>query len=258
VNHRHPVVLVRRETHLKTADLILASTVFCRERSRVRVRRMRAFYGDALTVDGSGVDVRKRLPVAIEALPPDTSLYLELADRGIGFPTRGCPFRCPFCIVPEKEGKPRQFSTLDEPFPEGRKKLIFLADNNLARPRASDLLEEKTVRGLAVNFTQTLDPRLVDEEKVGLLKRNPLQQSPFHPPRLPFQPERRQRPGSVTGALRPVRSVRPGQRGVHLHVRLQHDAGGRCCTIPFFEAPFQVPRFSCSATGPFRTAHRRD
>ncbi len=56
-----PVVLSRRENRLKNADLVLAGTVFHRELSRERVRRMRAFYGDALTVGGSGVDVRKRL-----------------------------------------------------------------------------------------------------------------------------------------------------------------------------------------------------
>jgi hypothetical protein len=141
---------------------------------RESVSRFIAFnatYGDALTVGGSGVDVRGRLPEAIENLPPDYSLYPEIGDRGIGFITRGCPFHCPFCIVPQKEGKPHQVSTLDELLPDGRRKLILLDDNILAHPKALDLLEEMARRDVAVNFTQTLDLRFVDSEKVRLLKR---------------------------------------------------------------------------------------
>jgi tRNA A37 methylthiotransferase MiaB len=43
---------------------------------------------------------------------PDYSLYPELGDRALGFLTRGCPRRCPFCVVPVKEGTPRQVSDL--------------------------------------------------------------------------------------------------------------------------------------------------
>jgi radical SAM superfamily enzyme YgiQ (UPF0313 family) len=65
---------------------------------------LRKFYGDSLIAGGSGVDLKLRLPENIETLPADYSLYPELADRAIGFLTRGCPFSCPFCIVPQKEG----------------------------------------------------------------------------------------------------------------------------------------------------------
>ncbi len=117
------------------------------------------------------MDLEKRLPSAIDRLPADYSLYPELGDRGMGFLTRGCPFACPFCIVPRKEGPPRQVASLDELLPDGQRKLILLDDNILAHPRAGDLLEEMAARDLMVNFTQTLDLRLLDEEKIRLIKR---------------------------------------------------------------------------------------
>ena len=117
------------------------------------------------------VDVGKRLPEQIENLPADYSLYPELGDRAMGFITRGCPFRCPFCIVPIKEGKPRQVSDLDDLLTDGRRKLLLLDDNILAHPRAGEFLEEMAVRDLQVNFTQTLDLRLLNQDQVGLLKR---------------------------------------------------------------------------------------
>lgn len=42
------------------------------------------------------------LPEEIEHICPDYSLYG--VDEAYGFLTRGCPNRCPWCIVPHKEG----------------------------------------------------------------------------------------------------------------------------------------------------------
>ena len=166
-----PVTLLRRYSKVRNVDAVFASCVFSRKSSLDRIRRLRAAYGDALTAGGSGVDVQGRLPAAIERMPPDHSLYPELGDRGIGFLTRGCPFDCPFCIVPRKEGKPHLASTLDELLPDSGRKLILLDDNLLAHPKALELLEQMAVRDVAVNFTQTLDLRLVDEEKARRLRR---------------------------------------------------------------------------------------
>jgi radical SAM superfamily enzyme YgiQ (UPF0313 family) len=87
------------------------------------------------------------LPDNIENIPPDYDLYPELGDRAIGFLTRGCPFRCAFCIVPAKEGRPRQVSDLDTLL-AGRRKLILLDDNILSHPKAVDLLEEIASRNI--------------------------------------------------------------------------------------------------------------
>ena len=164
------VELGRGVKPLPAAETVLASCVFHTPASARRLDMVRRHYGSALQVGGSGVDLRRRLDPEIEALPPDYTLYPELGDRALGFLTRGCPFHCPFCVVPIKEGAPRQVGDLDTLL-QGRRKLILLDDNLLAHPDAPRLLEEFVRRGLAVNFNQTLDLRLLTPEVASLLRR---------------------------------------------------------------------------------------
>ncbi|MCP3879455.1 MAG: hypothetical protein GY701_13865 [Sulfitobacter sp.] len=152
------------------AEAIYASSVFSLASSKQRVDKLHKFYGDSLVVGGSGVDLRKRLPPEAERGEADYSLYPELGDRAMGFPTRGCPYRCPFCLVPQKEGDVHIAEGFDSLL-QGRKKLILLDDNILAHTKAGELFEEMVRRDLSVNFTQTLDIRLLDAELTELLKR---------------------------------------------------------------------------------------
>jgi hypothetical protein len=74
--------------------------------------------------------------------------------------------------VPHKEGATRQVGDLDDLLENGRrKKLILLDDNILSHPRADDLLADMARRGLMVNFNQTLDIRLLDQELARILRR---------------------------------------------------------------------------------------
>jgi len=165
------VVALRRGTRLlPRAETVLASCVFNTPVSARHVEVLRRQYGPALQVGGSGVDLRLRLEPEIEALAPDYSIYPELGDRAMGFLTRGCPFHCPFCVVPVKEGPPRQVSDLDGLL-QGRQKLILLDDNILAHPDALQIIEDLVRRGLAVNFNQTLDLRLLTPQSAALLRR---------------------------------------------------------------------------------------
>jgi hypothetical protein len=54
---------------------------------------------------------------------------------------------------------------------QGRTRLILLDDNLLAHPDAGAILEDMARRDLEVNFTQTLDIRLLDAELAALLRR---------------------------------------------------------------------------------------
>ena len=155
---------------LPRAGTVLASCVFSTAPSARRVEILRGRYGSAVQVGGSGVDLRLRLAPDIEGLAPDYSLYPELGDRALGFLTRGCPRRCPFCVVPVKEGAPRQVSNFDTLL-QDRRKLILLDDNLLGHPAAMDLLEEMARRDLEVNFNQTLDVRMLRPDSVALLRR---------------------------------------------------------------------------------------
>ena len=165
------VILAQKESFIKGAETVYASCVFYSSSSQQRINRLQRYYGEALILGGSGVDIRTRLPHKIEKLPADYDLYPEMEDRAIGFVTRGCPFDCPFCIVPIKEGNTHQVSDLDTLLANGRRKLILLDDNILSHPRACDFLEEMARRNLQVNFTQTLDLRLLDKEKARIVRR---------------------------------------------------------------------------------------
>ena len=164
------VRLYRGVKSLPPAGTVLASCVFNTPPSAQRVAGLRRHYGPELPIGGSGVDLRLPLEPEIEALAPDYSLYPELGDRALGFLTRGCPFHCPFCVVPVKEGAPRRASDLDDLL-QGRRKLLLLDDNLLAHPDALTLLEDLVRRGVAVNFNQTLDLRLLTPESAALLRR---------------------------------------------------------------------------------------
>ena len=136
------VILARGQEIVRGVEAVYASAVFSRPTTANRVKKLREYYGDALVtgVPGwiSGSVCRRKW----RELPADYSLYPELGDRAMGFLTRGCPFACPFCIVPLKEGPPRQVADLDELLTNGQRKLLLLDDNILAHPKAGDLLEE--------------------------------------------------------------------------------------------------------------------
>jgi len=165
------VILARKDSFIKGIETVYASCVFNSPASQRRISKLRDYYGESIILGGSGVDIRERLPSEIEKLPADYTLYPELKDRAIGFITRGCPFNCPFCIVPVKEGKTHQVSNLDSLLEDGRRKLILLDDNILSHPNAGNFLEEIAQRNLQVNFTQTLDLRMLDKEKARILRR---------------------------------------------------------------------------------------
>lgn len=62
-------------------------------------------HADEVEKGGTGYDLHKALPEEIDRLQPDYSIYPQIDKKtAYGFLTRGCPNRCRWCIVPEKEG----------------------------------------------------------------------------------------------------------------------------------------------------------
>ena len=86
-------------------DRVYASAIF--EKSRPIVEKIRQTYPDAI-VGGTGVDFTTTLEsVGVSTLDQDYSIYPGFA-ASIGFTQRGCRLRCPFCVVPTKEGATRR------------------------------------------------------------------------------------------------------------------------------------------------------
>ena len=80
---------------------------------------------------GTGYDVHSRLPLHMEYLQPDYSLYSVDDDYAYGFVTRGCPNHCKWCVVPIKEGIIRPYMSIDEITQHGKRSHIILMDNNI-------------------------------------------------------------------------------------------------------------------------------
>lgn len=126
---------------------------------------------DVIIKGGTGYDVERQLPEEIDRLQPDYSIYPNVPkDTAYGFLTRGCPNKCPWCVVPRKEGAIRPYMDIDEIAIEGRRKIVLMDNNILAAGTyAIEQLEKIIQRGYKVDFNQALDARLVTEEIAKLL-----------------------------------------------------------------------------------------
>ncbi len=126
---------------------------------------------DEIIKGGTGYDIASCLPNEIDRLQPEYSIYPHIpTDTAYGFLTRGCPNKCPWCVVPRKEGEIRPYMDCDEIAIEGRTKLVLMDNNILAAgDYAVSQLQKIIERGYRVDFNQALDARLVTDEFARLL-----------------------------------------------------------------------------------------
>jgi len=149
---------------LQCPDITYASCVFTWNAKR------RASVPNGATLGGSGIDLKKQLPPEAEHIMPDYSLY-PWVDYSTGFTSRGCIRKCPWCIVPEKEGDIKPWGRIYE-FWDRRHRKIVLPDNNLlAAPNWQQTVEDLIAEYLEVDFNQGLDIRLLDQKNLEYLKR---------------------------------------------------------------------------------------
>ena len=116
-------------------------------------------------VGGTGTVSKRNLPYEAEHIMPDYSLY-GVNDVAYGFLTRGCPRKCPFCIVSGKEGvQSRKVADISE-FWTGQKHIVLMDPNILACPDSLDLLQQLAESKACVDINQGLDARLLTEENI--------------------------------------------------------------------------------------------
>lgn len=110
---------------------------------------------------GSGFDLVTNLPDEVEAIEPHLNF---------GFTTRGCIRKCPFCIVPQKEGHIRAVGDLLSLW-DGKSKDIRILDNNILAlsDHFAMMCEQALKYKLRLDFNQGLDHRLLTPEIVDLL-----------------------------------------------------------------------------------------
>lgn len=112
-------------------------------------------------------DSYKKLPEEIEHIRPDYDLYG--IDFSMGYTSRGCIRKCPWCVVPKKEGNIHDHALIMEFLDPNHKKVVLLDNNFQASPRWKENLQYIIGRELAVNFNQGLDIRLMTKEFAGFL-----------------------------------------------------------------------------------------
>lgn len=131
---------------------------------------VQAYQADEIVRGGTGYDLTSRLPDEIESYYPDYSLY-SIKDTAYDYLTRGCPRKCPFCIVGQKEGA-QAYKVADlSQFWQGQKHIKLLDPNLLAAPEWSELLGQLADSGAWVDFTQGLDIRLMTDEKATAINK---------------------------------------------------------------------------------------
>ena len=117
---------------------------------------------------GTGIDLKISLPNEIEEMDPDYSFYNY--PHNIGFAQRGCRFSCSFCVVPQKEGKPKSVNTIAKLWTQRSSNFLILLDNDFfGNPEWADRIREIKELDLKVNFSQGLNIRIISKKQAEAL-----------------------------------------------------------------------------------------
>lgn len=144
-------------------DRVYASLIF--ERTRPVAERLMETYPQAV-VGGTGWDVASSLEaVGIATTRQDYSIY-PAWRQSIGFTQRGCRLKCPFCVVPRKEGAVRFEQTIaslwrGETWP---REIILLDNDFFGEPSWPRRVEELRAGKFKVSFNQGINARFLTDE----------------------------------------------------------------------------------------------
>lgn len=94
--------------------------------------------------------------------------FKEYTDYSIGFITRGCFRKCPFCVN-QKYDHVFLHSPLEEFLDPSMKRICLLDDNFLGCPNWKQILESLIATGKSFKFKQGMDERLLTDEKCEIL-----------------------------------------------------------------------------------------
>lgn len=142
---------------------VYASAIF--KFSAARIEKMRQEWPSAVIGGTGSGSVATVEPIVGLGAALDYELYPDF-DASIGFTQRGCRLSCKFCVVPEKEGKPRAESTVaaiwrGAPWP----KHLHLLDNDFfGAPGWQDRIEEIRSGDFRVCFSQGINVRAMTPE----------------------------------------------------------------------------------------------
>ena len=119
---------------------------------------------------GTGYGLFEDLPDKIDCMFPDYSLYPD-CDYSIGFLTRGCINKCPWCYVPKKEGDIRPYRTWQEIVRADTNKLTLMDNNILAHPHGIEQLRQLAETDYRLDINQAMSVFLVTTKTADILAR---------------------------------------------------------------------------------------
>ena len=154
---------IQRRLEEPIPDKVYASAIF--DRTRELANEVLATWPEAI-LGGTGWD--SRIKLADVGIAEDGAADYTDYPRwtgSLGFSQRGCRLKCPFCIVPSKEGgikNGRRIAEIwrGEPWPRH----IMLLDNDFfGHPEWRDRVEELRAGKFRVCLTQGINVRLLDD-----------------------------------------------------------------------------------------------
>ena len=153
-------VIWNNELFINSVDKTYVSCIFTKNKYKCKDFEGRAEIG------GSGYDIYKKLPKEIDVVKPHINL---------GFTTRGCIRKCPFCIVWQKEGTIKTVGDLYDIWDGKSKKVVFLDNNATAlKTHLLKILYQVQKEKIQCEYNQGLDIRLIDDEIAKELKKTRL------------------------------------------------------------------------------------
>lgn len=156
---------------LKSYDMVYASKVFTFTPDD-------PYLPDDAIRGGTGYDVSSRLPDEIEASRPDYTIYPQFKEA-YGFLTRGCVNKCPWCVVPRKEGVLSVVGDIEDVCSTNtgfRRRAVLMDNNFLAAPVdfVREQIDKMVSLKVKVDFNQGTDARLYDDERAEIMSRCPV------------------------------------------------------------------------------------
>ena len=119
---------------------------------------------------GTGYGIYDELPPEVDSMFPDYSIYSD-CNHAIGFLTRGCIRKCPWCVVPRKEGMIRPYRTWQEIKRPNSRDIVFMDNNVLAIDYGIRQMESMIGEKVRIDFNQGLDARLITSEVAEIISR---------------------------------------------------------------------------------------
>jgi len=148
-------------------DVVYGSAIFTK--SKHSVDKLRSEFPDAI-IGGTGTDSAITLEDLNINLKQDYSLFPKW-NQSIGFLQRGCRLKCPFCVVPTKEGKIKPEQGVNDlwrgdPYP---RELVVLDNDFFGNPEWRNHIDDIRAGGFKINFNQGINCRFLTPESAAAI-----------------------------------------------------------------------------------------